>query len=565
MAIDQEILQLLQDQELSVKDLALVIERSPAGLYKPLTRLVEAGLLRKTEKLIKGKGVSFYSVPSERPVEGCSWLGHKQILLAGKTYRESVLECDFWPSLKKEVSNLKERKETFDVLVTGLKGSGKSVTGIWLSHGLDPHFSVKRNIILRKNQILRLAVDQPSHAAFVLDDLGTSLSSRGWAAKEREAIFSFFEICRQNEVHLIGTSPSLDLVDLNFRRLIRYVWDVQLRCKDHVHIIVHKAVSPGLKPVFKAIGVLRVSYPNQISHFLQEYELIKKEELRGAAKDALETLDRLRQGAEAYVLKNPITRVTDDVVRSALHSFGVNGDLSKEAKGQVRVVMFDTLQQKKRKDRASKAVQVKQGKENLRRARLKASYQAKYQGYIDKGRSESFAKTLAYRLTYERQKAGNLKNLAGAMASLMRKVKPYLVERSVVSQLDDIYLVRDFRAMRDVLALFKGFDRSFYSKVFAMFLEDPKQAFTFIDQTKEMRKSFFYEYHGKFSPKKWRESVLRHLTDLEARERWNRGQARRVEGGIAAAIDIGCLIFKGENPKLFDHVDQEDRSFWGDV
>jgi len=562
MAIDQGILELLEDRELSVKDLALVVERSPAALYKPLTRLVQAGLVRKRDKLIKGKRISFYSVLSERRIEGCSWLDHKEILLAGKTYRENVLEADFWPSLKKEIVHLKERKETFDILITGLKGAGKSVTGIWLSHGLDPDFSVKRNIILRKEQLLRLAVDQPSNAAFVLDDLGTSLSSRGWAGKEREAIFSFFEICRQNQIHLIGTSPSLDLVDLNFRRLIRYVWDVQLRCTGHVHIIVHKSVSPGLKPAFKPVGVLRVSYPNQISHLVDQYELLKKEKLRGAAKDALETLERLKQGAEAYVLKNPIARMSDDVVRSALHSIGVNGDLSKQAKDEVRVVMFDTLQDKRRKKKASKAVEVKQDKANLTKARLSASYRAKYQAYIDKGRSEEFAKILAYRLIYEKQKAGNLKNLAGAMGSLLRKVNSASVERFVLEYLDDIYLVRGLRYFRDLLTPFKLFDEGFHTKVFGMLLLDPPKAVAFIEKAREMRGFYQYRYRGKFSSKRWREGVEGYLRSLEAQEQ---------KGDLADSIvKFGLAVYglAAKKPGVVSQYEQYERSqkhFWKDI
>lgn len=102
MAVDQEILDLLEGQELSVKDLALAIERSPASLYKPLTKLVRDGLVRKIQKFIKGKPVSFYSVPAKIEIEGCQWQAHKEMLLAGKTFRKNVLGTDFWPSLKEE-------------------------------------------------------------------------------------------------------------------------------------------------------------------------------------------------------------------------------------------------------------------------------------------------------------------------------------------------------------------------------------------------------------------------------------------------------------------------------
>ncbi|GAJ04208.1 unnamed protein product, partial [marine sediment metagenome] len=209
---------------------------------------------------------------------------------------------------------------------------------------------------------------------------------------------------------------------------------------------------------------------------------------------------------------------------------------------------------------------VEQGKANLRKARLSASYRTKYQGFIDKGRSEAFSKTLAYRLTFEKIRAGNLKNLPSVMGSLLKRgVKSYLVERLVLRRLDDTYLIRDLRAMRDLLAFFKSFDELFYSKLFAMFLEDPKQALAFISEAKEMRKSWLYQYHKRFSPKKWREAVLSKLGNLEAKKRWERGQDRHYESIIAGAIDIGYLLFKKENPKLVEYVDQKDRSFWGDV
>jgi len=502
MAVDQEILDLLEGQELSVKDLALAIERSPASLYKPLTKLVRDGLVRKIQKFSKGKPVSFYSVPAKIEIEGCQWQAHKEMLLAGKTFRKNVLGTDFWPSLKEEMLNLRQREETLDVLFTGLKGLGKSVGGIWLACWLDPSFSVKRNIILRKEQLLRLAVEQPANRAFVLDDLGTSLSSRGWAEKEREAIFSFFEICRQNRVHLLGTSPSLDLVDVNFRRLVRYVFDLQVRCRGHTHMLIYRAVSPGLKCVLEPVGILTLPYPNSIDHLIKEYEFVKRQELRGAAQDALQKLERAKEGVKRYILNHPVTRVTDDVVRSALDSIGLNSSLARQDRDKLRVVMYNTLEEKKKAERKAKRQQVEQGKENLRKARLLASYRAKYQVYIDNGRSENFAKTLAYRLVVQKTRAGNLKNLPGIMGSLLKKVKPALVEKVILDRLDDIYLVRDLRAMRDLLAFFKSFDQSFYSKLFAMFLEDPKLALAFINEAKQMRKSILYQYHKKFSSKK---------------------------------------------------------------
>lgn len=369
-----------------------------------------------------------------------------------------------------------------------------------------------------------------------------------------------------NQVSTVATSPSLAMIDVNYQRLLHYVFQVELKCSDHIHIIVFKPTTAGLKPSFKPVGVLVLPYPESVDHIIREYQAIKQGQLSLSARESLERLETAKAGVQRYILDHPVTRVTDDIVGSALEEIGLNGNLPKRDKQKLRIKMFDALQEKKQKEKVAKAVQVKQGKENLRKARLLASYRVKYQAYIDKGRSEGFSRTLAYRLTFERVRAGNLKNLPGAVGSLLKKVKSYLVERLVLSRLDDPFLVRDLRAIRDLLGQFKGFDESFYSKLFAMFLQVPEQALSFVNQTKEMRKSGLYKYHGKFSPGKWRESVLWRLRDLEQKERWDRQQGKKYESILAGVIDIGFLLARKPSPGLVEYMDQKkDKFFWGDV
>ena len=566
MAVDQEILDLLEGRELSIKDLALAIDRSPAALYKPMAKLVRDGLVRKAHRVVKGKPVFYYSVPTKVEIEGCRWQDHKEILLAGKTYQKKVLELDFWPSFAEDIQSLEARQENRHIAVVGLVGWGKSTTAIWISKQLDPSFVVQ-DIIFIKQDLLRLVASQPKNKSFVLDDVGVMLSSRQWQEKERELVFSFLEICRMNRVNTIATVPSLEMIDLNYRRLLHYVLQVELKCSDHIHIIVFKPTTAGLKPSFKPVGTLIFPYPESVDHIIRQYQAIKQEQLSFSARASLERLEKAREGVARYVFDHPVARVTSDVVASALDSLGLNGDVPKQDRDRLRVQMYNTLEEKKKAEGKAKRQQIEQGKANLRKARLSASYRSKYQAYIDKGRSENFAKTLAFRLTFERTRAGNLKNLPGAMGSLLKKVKPYLVERLVLTRLDDSYLIRDLRAMRDLLVFFKSFDELFYSKIFAMFLQDPKQALAFISQVKEMRKSWLYQHHKRFSPKKWREGVVQKLRDLEANERWEMQRDRSIEGGIAAAVDIGHMLFGKGNPKLLDQVDRKhkEKAFWGDV
>ncbi len=553
----KDILELLEGKNLTAKDIAAILELPIRSVYRYARELVIDGLILKLDKVVKGRSVTIYSLPEITPGV-CGWEQHKQVLLTSKLYTRSVLEADFWPSFQEEVSNLRERSETLDILITGLKGVGKSVTAIWLADQLDDDFSISRNIIFRKQQLLRLAIEQPEGMSLVLDDLGTSLSSRAWAEQEREAIFNFFEICRQNKIDLIGTSPSSDLVDLNFRRLIRYIWDIQLRCDGHVHIIAYRSISPGLKPAFKPLGVTVLPYDSSIDTLIQEYESVKREQLRGSARDSLEKLQRGKQKVREYVETHPVSSITSNVLMSGLHSAGLNGNLSKSDRDSLQVEMYNVLQEKKQRERRTKAVQVKQGKENLQKARLSASYRNKYQAYIDKGRSELYSKTLASRLTFERSRAGNLKNLEGVVGSLMRKLKPSLVQDLTLARLDDVYLVRDLRALRDLLGLFKGFDQSFYSKLFNFILYDPNRAMEFIQQTKKMRTS--YRYRGRFSPKKWRESVLFALAEIERGQRWTDAFTSLVP---LAGATIGFVAKKPDwvNAALA----LPKKKFWGDI
>ncbi|GAH90189.1 unnamed protein product, partial [marine sediment metagenome] len=519
MAIDQEILDLLEGQELNVKNLAIELDRSPASLYKPLAGLVTEGLIKKREKESQGKMIAFYSIPSEEGIEGCSWQAHKGILVAGRTYQKKVLEAGFWPSLEQDILTLREREENRHIAVVGLVGLGKSNTAIFLARLLDPSFAVN-DIIFTRERLLELVADQPEDKSFVLDDIGVMLSSRGWQEKERGLIFSWLEICRMHRINTIATSPSLAMIDVNYQRLLHYILQVELKCKGHIHIIVFKPTQAGLKPIFKPVGILTFDLPGDpFFSIFQEYQGVKQKDLALSARASLERLKLAKTGVQEYIQEREISRVTDDVVRSALHTVGLDGNLPKADKDTLRVVMYDTLQDKLRIRKRAKTIQVKQGKENLSKARLLASYRNKYQAYLDKGRSEQYSKTLAYRLTYERSRASNLKNLEGVVGSLMRKLKPSLVEGLTLGRLDDSYLVRDLRALRDLLGLFKSFDQQFYSKLFAFFQYDPKRAMEFIQQTRKMRSS--YRYHGKFSPSKWRKSVLFALAEIERVERWN--------------------------------------------
>lgn len=557
MAIDEEILDILESRELSVKNLAIELDHSPTSLYKPLAGLVQEGLIKKREKESQGKMIAFYSIPSEEVIEGCSWQSHKEVLLAGRTYQKKVLEYDFWDSLSEDLSSLGEREENRHVAVVGLVGIGKSNTAIFLARVLDPSFDVK-GIIFTKERLLGLVANQPTNKSFVFDDVGVMLSSRGWQEKERGLIFSWLEICRMHRINTIATSPSLAMIDVNYQRLLHYVFQVELKCKGHIHIIVFKPTQAGLKPLFKPIGTLTFALPEEpFSSIFQEYLAIKQKELSLSARASLERLESAKEGVQEYIQGREVTRVTDDVVRSALHTIGLDGNLPKQEKDNLRTVMYDSLQEKRQREKKAKQEQNRIGTENLKRARLDVSFKNRYQGYIDQGRSEQFAKTLSYRLVYEKEKAGHLKNLQGAMSSLFKKVQPGLVENLILSRLDNAYLIKDLRAMKSLLGSFRGFEHEFYTKLFSLMVHNPERGLVFVKRVGSARGDF--RYHGKPSPKQWREYVVVALAGVIQNERlgWI------YESGARAIIGLGALIAK--KPDWVAGALYGQKKFWGDV
>jgi len=567
MVADQEVLLLLERGELTAKQLASQLEQSPVAVYRCVGRLVGDGLVRKGQKFVKGRPVAVYSVLDRAVEGGCWWQQVKEMLIASKVYQNNALEVDFWPFLRGDIQNLKARKETLDLLVVGLKGIGKSITVLWLaSQFLDPHFSIAGNVIFRKEQLLRLAIDQPCDRAFLLDDLGTSLDSRNWQEGERQAIFSFFEICRQNRIHLLGTSPSLDLVDLNFRRLIRYLFDCQLKCSGHLHIVVHRSVNPGLKPVFKPVGVLTVPYPVGLQGMIDEYERVKKEQLRGSARDLLERLDRAKEGVRNFVISHSPIRITEDFVRLALRSCDLDGGLSKQDRDALRTEMFDVLEGKKKADKKAEARKVETEKEARIKAKLAHSYRVQFQKFVDQGRSLDFSRQLSYRLVYEKAKAVNLKNFLPVFNQLVKRIKPLYIENFVLGRLDDIFLVWDLKIIREAFEPFKDFDQLFNSKLWVMVQEDAQLASNFIVQAVQLKNSFLYKHHNKFSPKKWQAGVLFRLKALEFQERQSRAREAQSAGLSAAIVDLGYLLFAKQNPGLLAKVKNEKQSpFWADV
>lgn len=515
------LLDLLQDKQLTAKEIARDLDLPIRSIYRYLGALALEGSILKLEKLENGKPVSIYSLPTIAPGV-CNWQAHCEMLLAGRTYSKAVLENDFWKPFLQDLRNLASRQENRHIGISGLTGWGKSCTAIWLAKRLDPSFNA-RDVIFLKEDLLRLVATQPRNKTFVLDDIGVMLDSREWQERERALIFNFLSICRVNGVSTIGTTPSLPMIDINYQRLLHYVLVVELKCRDHLHVLVFKPTTAGLKPSFQPIGTLFLPYPQEVHSIIQDYERLKQKELGLSARESLAKLQKAEESVKQYVLNNDIPRVSEDHLQAALSLSGFDGTVSKTDKIKLRRVMFVALQEKQRLRKQQREVRTDVGKTTLKISKEQSTFSKKYQGFLDAGRSERFAMTLARRLADKMINTDNLASLPPIFKKLIKNVPPRLVENYVLSHLSSRRLVVDLTTLNEIMEKFKNFPEDFVEKLWNMMLSDGAKATIFIKEAWALRDSIFYrDKKGKLSEKKWISGILTRLNLHEAAEkrRW---------------------------------------------
>lgn len=569
MAVDQEIIDLLTGMEMTVKEIAANLGRSPASLYRVLGRLVQRGMIARLDKEVRGKAVAFYSVPSIELVEGCQWEREKQRLLLSKGYTRSILETDYFLSLDQEITTRRQRDLTFDALFVGLKGAGKSISALWLLNKLssaDRLFSIRRNVFFRKEKMLEIKKETYIDVAILLDDLGTLLGAREWQDPRRQSFLQFMQICRESHLDVLGTLPDLSFVDVVVRKIVGWQFLVVLRCFDplhpsdprygHVHIIVKRLISrEDGKSEFRSVGTLFLPYPVELEPLIQEYKRIKREELAGAWEEGQRREEIAENAIRKWSGEHRPTRVTDDYIRSALLAAGLGLDWSKEEKDRFRVAMLDCVEERRQADkeakeeiRAREVQRKKQRSENLKAATQKKSYNTKRREFIKQGRSEWFAQECSRYLVYDQDRAQNLRNSLPYTRTLFKKIRPLVLEAVLIDQCHSEYLARDLKNCHDIIGKFLKFDELFYKRLFAYLYFGPTaEAVPWAKKQLEDRNSGWHKVKGKHSPKKWRESVEWSMASRIDNARAVVNVKRRdeqLDEAIGAGVDLFYRLFK---------------------
>lgn len=124
-----------------------------------------------------------------------------------------------------------KRRQNCLIACVGETGTGKSYTALQIASTLDKgfnHETVKERVVVSPEQFTDLVVNKANTlqtgSALVIDEAGAgSLQAREWHSVTNKQITYLLQVFRYQQLLVIFTVPSLDMIDKNARKLINYV------------------------------------------------------------------------------------------------------------------------------------------------------------------------------------------------------------------------------------------------------------------------------------------------------------------------------------------------------
>lgn len=514
----EDILRLLGNKELSAKEIAETLGCKHNLVYKPLERLEQKGLVLRSQKIVQGRPVFFYSSVGRKVGSVCLWEEEKQRYIEDKIYPEKILERDYWDNLRQDFRIVRDKVQVRHMLIVGGVGNGKSVTGLSFARLLTPSFSI-RNVLFTRNDIQARIKQEPKKSTLLIDDMGTILSARGWQEKDKEKIWSYMQRCREDRVNFIGTAPNLNMVDIQFRSLIHYLFHVCLQCgeKGHAHVVVEKKIEMRGGAGREPVGVLRVDYPRYLQPLIDKYYEKKQKRQRLRLTEPTDKIEKAEKLCRSYVEKHTISRVSNMALDAALFDSGL-GEFSDSDRKKLKDFIFQVLEEKREKIRKEEQLQEKRKKEKEKQAQSATTL---YWQYINAGRSKGFAEAVAFPKVYLRP--NYLENLNSAMAPLEEIVDPSSLEKVVLENLGDDNLIVLLKGVKTFFDELKGLPRDLTSRLFWLFVYYPNKLKQLASEVASSR--------GKLS-KQERERAIRR--ELERQNKQIAGEEKMAE--IISAI-----------------------------
>ncbi|MHA1329662.1 MAG: hypothetical protein ACTSR2_01160 [Candidatus Hodarchaeales archaeon] len=119
-----------------------------------------------------------------------------------------------------------EKHENAIVIVTGKPGSGKSLSSITMAMNIYPQFDVRRDLCLEPHHFINklewLSKTRIRPYALIWDEVGVGLPARDAMAIQNKLLGVILQIMRYLNFALFLTTPHIDFIDINLRRVAHY-------------------------------------------------------------------------------------------------------------------------------------------------------------------------------------------------------------------------------------------------------------------------------------------------------------------------------------------------------
>jgi hypothetical protein len=127
------------------------------------------------------------------------------------------------------------QENSFQAMVLGTTGSGKSLTAIKFCKEIDPTFSVKRIVLEPEDFVDLINADIQPGSAILCDEIGSWLSAREWYSLQNKLMSIVLETYRFKRLAVFWTVPNVRMVDVNLRDLCHAIIEtVQVDRKNNI-------------------------------------------------------------------------------------------------------------------------------------------------------------------------------------------------------------------------------------------------------------------------------------------------------------------------------------------
>jgi len=116
-------------------------------------------------------------------------------------------------------NQLLKDENSWQAMVIGKTGSGKSLTAIKFCRLIDSSFDIDRIVFKPEHFLALLNSNLPKGSAILCDEIGSWMSSRDWMTVQNKLMSLVLETYRFQRLAVLWTLPTMRMVDINLRDL----------------------------------------------------------------------------------------------------------------------------------------------------------------------------------------------------------------------------------------------------------------------------------------------------------------------------------------------------------